>query len=595
MSRPDVTRLKSLLWQYKHHLLAGGLILIWCLPYFTTGTKLEWGDFSFFCQGYEAIRIQIMHYHEFPWFNPWVAGGVPLYANPQFGVFSFQTLFVLLFGAPIGLKLALVVYTLLGYASMYILTRRFFKISATTACLVSLAWVFSSFFVAHLPAHFTFAWYMLAPFYVYLALTVRAWRGGLGVGTAFAVMALSAFHNAFFQIGLVCACILLIRLVVGKVPRVQLLGAILTTATTFLVLAGHRIIFTIQNVSDFPRILTDPPLGAAKSVFAVVLPYSVAHPFRFIRYPSSPFGWTETTSSVGVFLTVAAGLGILFLLHSRRERTLSKPLLVMTLGVLLVALIFIVIGAGSVRPWAPYSLIKDLPVFNNMRVSSRWFIWFSFAVLVFVGLVAQHTRKRSFGRYIFYSLLGLGVGELFVMNAGYQAKAFVHAVVAPAQAFSNYQFVQTGTFGESMSLPGGNRISQNDGLMPHFYREYEATLYNTGVIHANDALIDLNTRPTPRCSLAQGCGLVLTPNARLVSWTPGKIVMTRLAPGPIRLDINDSNYFVVNGTRRYGARVAEPYKDFVITAPEKTITIEVKPAVNIGELARSLVHAAQNQ
>src|SRR5688500_19046464 len=159
--------------RHKYQVAASFLLLLWCYPYFLTGNRMELGDFSFFAQAYEAMRVSVVEYHQFPWFNPWISGGVPLYGNPQMGFFSVQMLFVFIFGAPFGLKMALVFYTFAGYVSMNILLRKYFKLGTLLAVLLSLIWVFSSFFVAHLPAHFTFVWYMLAPLYIYLALTIK--------------------------------------------------------------------------------------------------------------------------------------------------------------------------------------------------------------------------------------------------------------------------------------------------------------------------------------------------------------------------------------------------------------------------------------
>ena len=111
-----------------------------------TGNKVELGDFSFFAQGLEAIRISLLEYHQFPWWNPWVSGGVPLYANPQFGLFSIQTALTLIIGPVMALKLTIVLFTVLGYITMYLLLTRYFKVASLQSTLLSLIWIFCSFF-----------------------------------------------------------------------------------------------------------------------------------------------------------------------------------------------------------------------------------------------------------------------------------------------------------------------------------------------------------------------------------------------------------------------------------------------------------------
>src|SRR6266516_7540877 len=84
----------------KRHALDGlvlGIVCVWALPMLLSRSRIEYGDFGYFAQVYEAIKLSILGYHQFPWWNPWIAGGIPLYANPQAGVFSITTLFALIF------------------------------------------------------------------------------------------------------------------------------------------------------------------------------------------------------------------------------------------------------------------------------------------------------------------------------------------------------------------------------------------------------------------------------------------------------------------------------------------------------------------
>ena len=569
------------LWANKHHVLAGTLLLLWCLPYFLTGNNIEWGDFSFFAQGAEAIRASIMDFGQFPWFNPWVAGGVPLYGNPQFGVFSIQTLLSLPFGAVMGLKLAMVLYTIAGYASMYVLTRKYFKLSAKISVVLGLLWIFSSFFVAHIPSHYTFAWYMLGPLFFYLALTFKTWRGGLVFGGAFAIMGLAQIHNAFFHIAVICAVIIVVRLIRGKTDRKALLLACLAAAGIFLLVAGHRAIVTVENVREFPRLLSDNAAQPTKSVLGVLLPFSNAHDLHFIKYPAVPFGWGELTATIGIFANIAMLISASFLLYRWRDKPNNKQKLVLkyATGILALALVVFIIGMGNFAAFSPYGILKHLPILGDMRVSSRWFAWFMLLQLIFIGWMLHHAPK-SFFRTLTKGLLVVGVLELFVLNVGYQANVLSHPVTVAPNKVSSYQFMQTNLFGETPQLPNGATIP-DDGQLTHFYREYEATTFNTGVLRANDALVDLNTKETPRCGVKQGCELVLTGNATVTYWSPGKIVLKRTAPGDIKLNMNNSNYFLVNGQRNTYIRATEPYRDFTISTKDSDITIEVSPSLTL--------------
>ncbi len=576
----------------KLQLIPIALIIIWCWPYFTTGSKQEWGDFSFFAQAHEAMRISVVDYGQFPWFNPWVSGGVPLYANPQMGFFSIQMLLTFIFGAPLALKLTVVIFTLGGYAAMLLLTRRYFKIEPYLATLISLLWIFCSFFVSHLPAHFTFIWYMLAPLYIFLALTIKSWKGGLLFGGAFAIMALSQIHNAFMHIMLICGVILLIRLIIERKKWRPLVTSMLAAAGVFVVFAGHRFLLTYQNVHDFPRFIADPTPNPFAALLGPILPLSMAHPIKIFNYPKPPYvahGFHETTATIGLGALIVALFLVMFLiyqLYSNRQKI--KSVLIkwrLPLVVFAIAMLCLSIALGSVLPIAPYSLLKHLPVFSDMRVSTRWFLWFDLALLIFIGLMVQKLPKASFMRFTSMALLTIGVIELFALNAGYQANILVHQPVDAPKNIKEYQFAQTAYFGQTRQLPNGDVIPY-DGSMPDGYREYEATKYNLGVLYANDALVQLHLDPKrnpghPTCPVEEGCGFVHTKNAKVASWSPNKIVLERTGPGEIKLNMNNSNYFLINGQRNTSLKVAEPFVDFTINEPDevKIITIEASPSI----------------
>lgn len=587
---------REALFKEKHHVLALFLIALWCLPYFTSGEKIEWGDYGYYAQMYQAMRINILDYHQFPWWNPWLAGGAPLYANPQLGVFSIQSLLVLCFGGSLGLKFALVIYTLAGYIAMYWLMNRFFKVGQFVSSALGLVWIFSSFFVSHLPSHFTFAWFMLVPAFIYLALILRTKKQGLVLGVGLALSALSAVHYAFFHAVTLVAIILAVRFIWQRRERMAIVKAGGIALGTLVVLAGHRIILTLENVSDFPRLLSDPAATVMQSFMSLVLPYSTAHPFSFIAYPSVPFGWGEQTATVGIFVLIAALLSVFFYVYDWRSAKRFKTSYLRWGAITIVwATAFLLIGLGSFAEWAPWNILRNIPPFSYTRVSPRWFLWVVLAILVFVGLTIKRQPRNSAYRFTLIGLLGLGVIELFVMNFGYQHKLFKHDLIKPQQSTNSFVFEQQSEFGESLQLPGNKGTLEDDGSMPVFYRELEATMFNIGTLQANDSLIDLNTKPTPRCSWARGCGLVLSGNARVVSWSPAKVVLSRTGPGDIKLNMNNSNYFVINGVRDNSVNVAEPYKDFVIKNNDKTITIQVDPALDFKRMQRVVQGAMERR
>ncbi len=434
-----------------------------------TGNKLELGDFSFFAQGYQAIHSSIIDYHQFPWFNPWVAGGVPLFANPQMGVFSITTLFVFIFGAPFGLKMTIALFIILGYLSMYKLLRSYFKVDEIVSVLLSIIWVLCSFFVSHLPSHFTFIWYLVAPYFIYCSLTLDSKRKAVLYGLIFAIMANSQVHNSFFQISVICGAILFVRLVLSK-DKVSLIKLLAIALILFIPLAAPKLLLSFQNVHEFPRQISDPFTSIPKSALGLLLPFSV-RAYRHNLYPSSPWGWGEQTVSVGLFAIIAlivSGFYRLFLVKNMRKHSQDTKL---SLYIAVLGACFLLLGLGAFSRFAPYSILRHLPLFSETRVSARWFIWLVVCMLAFIGVQTKKLSTGSYQRFLIVGLLGLSVVELFILNFGYYGSVLSHTPnVAPAN-IKSYTFEQTSLFGESTQLPDNkNQKVKPDKDIPRFYR-----------------------------------------------------------------------------------------------------------------------------
>jgi hypothetical protein len=571
----------------KFDCLAMTVIFIWSLPMLLSRGRIDWGDFSYFAQIYEAIKLSIVNYHQFPWWNPWIAGGIPLYANPQAGVFSITTVFVLFCSPPVALKLTVFVFYILGYWT-FVRLLRYLGVQGLVTSLLGLVWVLNSFYVAHLPSHFTFIWFLVAPGFIELALRLKTVKSGVMLGLALSTMGLAQLHYSFIQISLAVVAILGVRLLVNRQDQKQIAIASLWTIGIFIVLCAHRIFFALNNINAFSRQIIDPTSRITESILGFFIPgnYNL---FNLYRPPTEPFyGWGEQTVSPGTFVMTALLVSFLSLIYLMRVKK-SKSFLIearirTALYVLLGAVATFAIGMGGRFELAPYHLLKMLPLMSSTRISARWFIFTLLCFLLFIGLMYAHPRAKGYQRFVIMTLCAVGVLELFVLNFGYHAKVLKHPTFGPPIKTTSLSFQQDIRFGESPTSPDGYAIPGTD--KQYLYREYESTLFNVGTILANEVFVNLYDNYTPRCSYVAGCDFVLSKNAKVTYWSPNKIILKRTAPGRIELNTNRSDYLLVNGRRQADAGVADRFGRFVlpVTDSDKIVTLIYRPDLTLDRL-----------
>jgi len=569
--------------RYVPFLVFSLLVVVWQWPLVTTTDQLLSGDFDYFTQAYEAVRASILQYHQFPWVNAWIGGGVPLYANPQVGVFSLQTLLVLIFGTPTGLKLSIVLYSLIGFWGMFYLLKKNLGVGALLSYLLSMVWVTNGFFIGHLVSHYSFSMFLVVPALLYLLVNISKKYYWLYFGVALGFFILSAFHYAAFHGLFILSGVGAYMLYSHKRELKKYLALYLKAGVVFLLIAGHRIVYTLQFVFDFPRLFKDPPDHPLVALLSFLIPDN-GNFMAFYTQIMKPglnvnYSWQEHSAFIGYILFLLifvlaivclvkvwtpVRVKILDKLHFRKIQLLFLALFVF----------FVVLSLGNFSPFSPYAILQHIPPYSGMRVSSRWLVWAVLVGLIFIGLMISAIKSDRYKKALTILVL-LGTIEVYAVGFGGD-KFFYRPVVFRGHDSSFQQFEDFDRY----NLP---RNFQKYKPRPTYDRRgeiysYEATLNNLGQSRGYEPLVDTYYAPTLRCGIAQGCPLVMTHNAEVVSWSPNKIVLKRTMSGPIELNMNPSNYWLVNGTPAFpAARTAEVLQHFVITNEDDNIVLTVKP------------------
>src|SRR6266567_3505401 len=107
------------------------------------------GDWDFYLFLHEIPSISVFEYGQFPLWNPYCGGGIPLLGNPQLGFPSPIFLVTALFGVVGGLKIAVWLHTFLGMWGMWLLSG-YMGVRGPARLAPSFIFIFSGSWVLHL-------------------------------------------------------------------------------------------------------------------------------------------------------------------------------------------------------------------------------------------------------------------------------------------------------------------------------------------------------------------------------------------------------------------------------------------------------------
>lgn len=519
-----------------------------------------YGDWDYFAQLYEAARRSILEFHQFPWWNPWVIGGVPLYANPQFGLFSIQMPLVLIFGTLKGLHFAVIIYYLLGFWGMYTLLGHLKRGGKWLRILLSYIWIFSGFPSWHISGgHLTFAAYLLSPWLFLALLRLRQRRGWLWLGLLTAFFINQSLHymtiQMYFVGGLYVVYELIRRWREHELSWWHILKPYTLAAAVALPLSAHKIYYTLQYTHQFIRI---PAPENANPISLLVAALSFRQPIDPISTFHSVFGWAEYCVYFGL---ITLGLLVYTFLRSVEKRQFNRQQVLLLAGMAF----FLLVAVGPISKLAPYSLLKDLPVFNEMQVASRWLAWFVLAAILYLFL--KLPRKP-----FVYILLLISACDVFAV--GHISMSYDQPPYTPparSTQFQQYAYYQNQPVIERSSLRFLSATQANIG---------DTFGYEPMAQFSIVAPKDFSRGLTIRCGSNQSsdCPFVLSRNATMASWSPQRLVFKRTAPGNIELNMNPGMDWYVNGKQAFPhTKIFELKKRFIITDPSSTITLTFKP------------------
>lgn len=325
----------------------------------------------------EAVRKTLLEYGQFPAWDPWHAGGMPLIGNPQSPISPFY-LPVLFFGTVAGLKVSLFILQIAGFIGTYFLARHL-SLNHAGGLVAALIWSFSGMHAVQAQAGwFLFLHLHLLPWaFLFFFRGMDDFRFAVPLGFIFALFFMGGVPYPLPITIFAMAVIALVLSIERRSPRpLILLG--LSVAVT-LPLIAVKLIPALEWISGHPR----DTMSVIDGYSVTALSRSLMEPGIDINYQtpllygkgaipgSSFYVASEYGIYVGPVVLILAVIG-LFVKFPHKKAIISA----------LVALILVAMGDYSPIPL--WSLLKKLPVYDSMRVVER----FRWAILLIISLLA---------------------------------------------------------------------------------------------------------------------------------------------------------------------------------------------------------------
>ena len=537
------------------------LTLSFAYPFFARPGHGGIYDWDLHLTWFEAIRRTVLHFHQFPWWNPWTCDGFPLAAEPQVGIVSLDTLLVLPFGTETGLKLSAVASLMLATEGARRLARLWLADPWGVALAAAVyAWngaivIFTANGHALTNTHPFLPWLLYYAFKIGRGARPAAMLGGVQAASVLTVIQYPTAYDA-----IIVAFVLIWGLPgTPRGGRARYLGLMGVAAGVFLALAGWRLVLSGLVLRDYPRTISTIVDNSPWGLLHALLDRMVPRPHAEYAGPN----WDSELAGYAGLIPV-----LLAVLSLRR----------------------------SWRWWHTLALAGFAMALGSHRVSQP-----SYWTLTWPGFSTMH----MVGRWRLPALLGLGLAagsEVQAWRAGGRWPRRAAAMLA-ALALADLAAYAHQCLPLAFGVPPAARLSPGPEVAPivslrrwedHLdTQNYEALRRGYAVVEAYCPLLgyDRDRRPTARTwrghpdyvgEFVAG-GRPLAPE----SWSPNRIVL-RARPGQaVEINQNPGNYWHARSRPLFpGARCAELTRRFVATADGRgELVLEAHPPIGALRLA----------
>jgi hypothetical protein len=484
-----------------------GPMFVTCGPRGCQATLLHLGstdDWRHFAMLWEAARVALVDFHQFPSWNPYHCGGLVLYQHPE-SPFPGPLFLLTFFWLPTAaaMKVWIVAHLVCGTlgARALVVDRGG---SAAEQLLAGALMAASGFFAEHIGGgHLSFT-----PF-LYLPLILWAFRRSLK-DIRYAVVVAGLFAVTVLEGGTYPAPLMAVALGAECLARLgsaddrrAMARVVPVVAGLFVLLAGVRLLPELHYLREHPRL---EPLDDGIGLGEVFSFWTTRDHAR--RMVTHRYVWPEYDTYVGVLPVALMLLGALVALFVRDPRRRERRIDLAVFATLIWC------ALGRVRPLSLAALLHALPAFRSLRVPSR----FLGPAMVGFGLLA--TAALTAGRR-----LAEGRGPRVALAARALALVLALGVVLDI-CLTNQRVMQQGLEPILPRGPASADFFQNTAADYGRLATYPVAGYGT-----RGCYVALEWKPAP--GIADG----RVPQARLEPPTAGTISQTRWSPNRLAFDV----------------------------------------------------------
>ncbi len=419
-----------------------GAVYLWMTTYFSeailnSGEKLGIYDWDAHTLFNLAAYKNIYEYGILPFWNPWYCGGNVLWQNPLVPLLNPAYAIAPYTGFIMAMKITVAIHFFFALVGVHLLVARYFKVrSFASRVFLTSVFTFSGTYTLHIATgHTNFIPALYAPFILFFylkALDSQRLRHIFWAAIPAALIILNGAIHVFAMLMLGVSAFTLVYSLLSRKPVKLVLLAVFALST--FMYAAPKILPTVLFTHD-PHMIDQRNLAAtnAGSVPDSMLMHIFTDPqmnWDEPRPEPMPEAWWEYgnfigTGAMSLFLGSVA-FALIFALRQRFVRS-AQPL-----ALLATCFLLFYLYKGDFGPWAPYNFVRNLPVFDFLRVPSRYMMTLTlFATSLAAWALARLDRlmAKSWAPRLFWGTVLIFAGlSPFLVNRQQFARVFHYNV-----------------------------------------------------------------------------------------------------------------------------------------------------------------------